>query len=100
MELEDKKWYQYFKSNAHKIAVWLVFLFVTAILVALSIGIISRLPKGDNTEQKTEEVRIYFQKSVPDSLMNVLKEEVDSVQRTLQLMQHDSIAVSVHKVSK
>ena len=100
MKWEEKQWFQYLKTNAHKLAVWFVFLFVTAILVALTIDIISRLPQGDKPEPSTKELKIYFQKSVPDSLLNVLKDEVDSIQETLESMQQDSITVSVQKVSK
>ena len=96
------KWLVYVKENHHKYIVWFVFLFVTALLVFLTIKIIDGMGKEPNsaTNVKPDEVKIYFQKSTPESLLNVLKEEVDDVQRTLESMRQDSITMSVQKATK
>lgn len=102
MKFSEMKWVVYVKENYHKLIVWFVFLFVTALLIFLTIKIIDGIGKEPNssTNIKPDEVKIYFQKSTPDSLLNVLKEEVDDVQRALDSMRQDSITVSVQKVMK
>ena len=102
MELSNNKWIKYVKENYYRFIVWSVFIFVTALLVFLSFKIIERLEgrSSSSSDKKLEEVKVYFQKSTPDSLLIVLKEEVDNVQRALESLQQDSITVSVQKVSK
>lgn len=102
MKFSETKWFLYTKENYHKFIIWFVFLFVTAFLVFFTIKIIDGIGKESNsaTKVKPDEVKIYFQKSTPDSLLNVLKGEIDGIQRTLESMQQDSITVSVQKVTK
>ena len=102
MKLSETKWFIYAKENYNKFIVWFVFLFVTALLIFLTIKIIGGIGKESNsvTNLKPDEVKIYFQKSTPDSLLNVLKGEIDGIQRALESMQQDSITVSVQKVTK
>ena len=102
MKLSEMKWFKYVKENHYKFVVWFVFFFVTALLVFLAFNIIVRIENESQgaSNMKPDEIKVYFQKSAPDSLLNVLKEEVDSVHKALESMQHDSITVSVQKVTK
>ena len=102
MNLSDKKWIKYVKENYYKFIVWFVFIFVTTLLGFLTFKIIERIVEDPNSAStmKPEEVKIYFQKTTPDSLLIVLKEEVDNVQKALESIQQDSITVSVQKVTK
>ena len=102
MKLSEKEWFKYLMENKHKFVVWFVFLFVTLVLLFLTTRIIDGVSTDSKIHQResVDEVKIYLQKSTPDSLLNVLKEEVDMIQNTLESMQQDSIAISVRKVSK
>ena len=100
MSIKEKKWYQYLEVNGHKFALWFVFFFVTALSIWLTMRIISDIKEKEKAPQRSEEVKIYFQKSVPDSLLNILKNDIDGIQATLESMQQDSIAVSVQKVAR
>lgn len=102
MKFSETKWFLYTKENYHKFIVWFVFFFLTTLLIILTIKIIDGIGKESNgaPNVKPDEVKIYFQKSTPDSLLNVLKGEIDGIQRTLESMQQDSITVSVQKVTK
>lgn len=100
MDIKDTKWYKYIKENAHKFIVWFVFLLITALLVILAARIIESIGVDNTQQHPVDEVKIYFQKSVPDSLLNTLSNEVEKIQQTLDSMRQDSIAVSVQKVTK
>lgn len=100
MVIKDTKWYKYIMENAHKFYVWLVFLFVTAVLVFLTIKIILGLENEKPIKPTVEEVKVYFPKNGPDTLLNTIQEKLGEIQETIEVMRKDSISVSVQKVIK
>ena len=100
MDIKKTKWYRYLADNGHKYVLWFIFLFVTTILVFLSIRIIDAIPNDNPQKPSVEEVKIYFPKNEPDTLYEVVTTKLLEFQETINSMRKDSISVSVQKVTK
>lgn len=100
MEIKKTEWYRYLADNVHKYVMWFIFIFVTAILVFLSIRIIDEIPNNNQKVPSVEEVKIYFPKNEPDTLYEVVTRKLLEIQQTIDSMRKDSISVSVQKVAK
>ena len=100
MAIKNSKWYRYVVENGHRFVLWFVFLFVTAILVFLTVKIIEVIPNKKAASPSVEEVKIYFPKNEPDTLYKAVTGKLIEIQETIDSMRKDSISVSVQKVAK
>lgn len=100
MAIKDTKWYRYINENGHKFYVWFIFLFVTTVLVFLTIRIISGLEPEKADKLTIEEVKVYFPKNEPDTLLRTIHKKLGEIQETIEVMRKDSFPVSVQKVIK
>lgn len=100
MKITETKWYRYVKENEHKYLVWFIFFFVSAILVFLTIEILSAISSGRSSMPPVEEVKIYFPKNESDTLLDVVNGKLIEIQEAIEEMRKDSISVSVQKLIK
>lgn len=85
-----------FAATLPTAVVWCTYLIVAIGIVKVSGKLIDKNEPADTTNNATE-VRVYF--GDQDSIVPIIREELDSVKELLKSMRNDSITVIVRKTS-
>lgn len=89
---------EYLRDNISSIVVNCSFAVVVLLVVSFTFFIVSSTAKEDNQLPQQTIVKVYFNDN--DSIIPVLKSEMDSLKRKLDSIRNDSISVQISKIQR